>query len=196
MNGSNIAGGNPKNGRAENDYYATNPSDTKEFLELIDKEYRLDGSKIIEPAAGEGHIVNVLKSRYPHSKIISRDLVDRGIDEIESGVDFLSDNREEHYDFTITNPPFNIAKDFIDRSLQISDVAFIFAKLQFLEGVSRKPWFANVPLKYVYVYSHRANPWRNGKSTDENGKKWSSTMAFAWYVFDQSYDGEPIVRWI
>ena len=66
MNGSNIAGGNPKNGRAENDYYATNPSDTKEFLELIDEEYQLDGSKIIEPAAGEGHIVNVLKSRYPN----------------------------------------------------------------------------------------------------------------------------------
>ena len=196
MNGSNIAGGNPKNGRAENDYYATNPSDTKEFLELIDEEYKLDGSKIIEPAAGEGHIVNVLKSRYPHSKITSRDLVDRGIGEIESGIDFLNDSRTEHFDFTITNPPFNIAKDFIDKSLKISDVAFIFAKLQFLEGVSRKPWFANVPLKYVYVYSHRANPWKNGQSTDENGKKWSSTMAFAWYVFDKSYTGRPIVNWI
>ncbi len=31
---------------------------------------------------------------------------------------------------------------------------------------------------------------------DENGKKWSSTMAFAWYVFDKSYTGRPIVNWI
>lgn len=29
MNGSNIAGGNAKLGRVENDYYATNPDDTR-----------------------------------------------------------------------------------------------------------------------------------------------------------------------
>lgn len=196
MNGSNIAGGNAKLGRVDNDYYATNPDDTREFLELIEKEYDLNGKRILEPAAGEGHITNVLYERYKRSQIISRDLIDRGVGYIENGIDFLNDNRTEHFDFTITNPPFNIAKGFIDKSLQISDVAFIFAKLQFLEGKARREWFANTPLKYVYVYSHRANPWRNGKSTDENGKKWSSTMAFAWYVFDQSYDGEPIVRWI
>lgn len=196
MNGSNIAGGNPKNGRVDNDFYATNPADTEAFLKIIDKEYNLKDAEILEPSAGAGHITGVLQERYSTSNIVGRDLVDRGNPTIESGVDFLNTNRDEHFDYVITNPPFAIAREFINKSLEIGDKVFIFAKLQFLEGRARKDWFATVPLKYVYVYSYRANPWRNGQSTDDNGKKWSSTMAFAWYVFDKDYQGEPVIKWI
>lgn len=201
MNGSNIAGGNPKLGRVDNDYYATNPADTQEFLDTIKTDYNLNSAKILEPAAGQGHISKVLLDNYPNSEIISTDLVSReSIDnrvKIQGGQDFLNhDYKDEKFDFVITNPPFALAKEFIDKSLNVSDHVMMFAKLQFLEGKARRDWFKTVPLKYVYVYSHRANPWRNGKSTDENGRKWSSTMAFAWYVFDKEYIGEPIVRWV
>lgn len=196
MNGSNIAGANSEKGRVENDYYATNPVDTLAFLELIDSEYDLSSAEIIEPAAGEGHIMNVISERYRSANVVGRDLIDRGKKEIESGIDFITTNNDEHFDYVITNPPFTLAREFIDKSLEVADVAFIFAKLQFLEGKARKRWFENGHLKYVYVYSYRANPWRNGKSTDESGKKWSSTMAFAWYVFDKKYNGEPVIRWI
>lgn len=196
MNGSNIAGGNPNKGRVDNDFYATSPADTTAFLEIIDDVYDLNHASIIEPSAGQGHIMDVLSSRYPTSQVIGRDLIDRGNPEIESGVDFLTTERDEHFDYVITNPPFVIAKEFIDKALTIGDKVFIFAKLQFLEGRARKDWFADKPLKYVYVYSYRANPWRNGQSRDSNGKKWSSTMAFAWYVFDVNYAGEPTIRWI
>lgn len=194
MNGSSIAGGNPERGRVEDDYYATNPQDTQAFMDLIKSEYNLEGKSALEPAAGGGHISEVLKQNG--MKVTSRDLVNRGYYDSESGIDFLSDKEKENFDFVITNPPFSIAKQFIDKSLEVSDLVFIFAKLQFLEGKARKKWFSSIPLKYVYVYSYRANPWRNGESVDENGKKWSSTMAFAWYVFDKSYVGEPTLRWI
>ena len=196
MNGSNIAGGNPTNGRVNDDFYATNPADTIAFLELIDSEYDLTHANILEPSAGQGHITNVLKERYPGSSIVGRDLVDRGNSDIEPNVDFLKDTRKENFDYVITNPPFNIAREFIDTALTKSDKVFMFAKLQFLEGRARKEWFQTVPLKYVYVYSYRANPWRNGESRDQNGKRWASTMAFAWYVLDKDYVGEPIIKWI
>lgn len=195
MNGSNIAGGNPEKGRVDNDYYATNPETTKQFLDIIDSEYDFNGKTILEPAAGAGHISTVLKDRY-NSAVTSRDLIDRGVNWIETGVDFLNSDSEEKYDFIMTNPPFSLAKQFIDKSLQKSDVSFIFAKIQFLEGIKRKEWFKEIPLKYVYVYSNRASIWRNGKDRDDNGKKWASTMTFAWYVFDNGYTGEPIIRWI
>ena len=31
---------------------------------------------------------------------------------------------------------------------------------------------------------------------DENGKRWSSTMCFAWFVWEKGYIGQPIINWI
>ena len=56
--------------------------------------------------------------------------------------------------------------------------------------------FDNSPLKYVYVFSKRVNPLRNGEPTDEKGKPWASTMCFAWFVWEKNYEGEPIIRWL
>lgn len=197
MNGSNLAGGNPRLQRIENDFYATNPQDTQNFLNEIKNVYILDNKTILEPASGEGHIVNVLKENFPNSIITATDLIQRNNQEVIGGIDFLNSyNKGEKYDYVITNPPFVLAKEFIDKSLTLSNVVFMFAKLQFLEGKARKEWLKSLPLKYVYVYSYRANPWRNGSPVDDNGKKYSSTMAFAWYVFDKNYVGEPIIRWV
>ena len=72
----------------------------------------------------------------------------------------------------------------------------MFAKLQFLETVERKKLFNETPIKYVYVHSRRVSPYRNGDDVNENGKPWASPMAFAWYVWEIDYKGEPIVRWL
>lgn len=42
----------------------------------------------------------------------------------------------------------------------------------------------------------RQNPLRNGNPVDENGKKWASTMCFAWFVFEHGYKGKPTIEWI
>jgi hypothetical protein len=47
-----------------------------------------------------------------------------------------------------------------------------------------------------YVFRGRINPLHNGKETDENGKPWSSTMCFAWFVWDNKFQGDPSIRWI
>lgn len=30
----------------------------------------------------------------------------------------------------------------------------------------------------------------------ENGKKWNSTMCFAWFIWEKGFSGEPTIRWI
>ena len=181
--------------RIDNDFYAT----PRDATEAILKKVELSGS-ILEPAAGQGHISEVLKEYYPNNEIISTDLVQRedrfGIP-IQGGVDFLTYEFNRKFDNIITNPPFSLAQEFVERSLELSnDKVIMFAKIQLLESDKRKAMFENSPLKYVYVFSRRVNPLRNGEELDEKGKPWASTMCFAWFVWEHNYEGEPIIRWL
>lgn len=72
----------------------------------------------------------------------------------------------------------------------------MFLKIQFLEGKARKKFFEQYPPKTVYVFSERQNPMRNGEPLDENGKKWNNTMCFAWFVWENNYHGDTVVKWI
>lgn len=193
--GSNLAGTSTTRERIKDDFYATPFEATRSILE---KE-KLDGS-ILEPAAGQGHISKVLSEYYQENKIFSTDLVQRedrfGCD-IKSGIDFLLEDYPEKFDNVITNPPFSLAKEFIEKALKVANKKVImFAKIQLLEGQSRKEFFADHPPKAVYVFSKRVNPLRNGVEFDEKGKPWSSTMCFAWFVWEKGYAGEPVIRWL
>ena len=195
LTGTNLAGMSTTRDRVEDDFYATPEGAIKDIL---DREI-LNGS-ILEPACGEGHISKLLKEYYPTSEIISTDLIQRD-DKFNIGVqgniDFLTYDYNRKFDNVITNPPFNLAQEFIERALQLSNNKVImFAKIQLLEGTKRREMFDNTPLKYVYVFSKRQNPLRNGSPTDEKGKPWASTMCFAWFVWEQGYISEPIIRWL
>lgn len=195
LQGTNLAGMSTTRNRVENDFYAT-PFDTTKAI--LDKE-KLVGS-ILEPACGQGHISKILKEYYPHNEILSTDLElreDKFNCNIQGGIDFLTYSFNRKFDNVITNPPFKLAKEFIERGLEIAnDKVIMFAKIQLLEGQDRKQMFLNTPLKTVYVFSKRQNPLRNGAELDEKGKPWSSTMCFAWFVWKQGYEGEPVIRWI
>lgn len=191
--GGKLAGGNPQRGRVENDFYATDPDSTRGLLNKVSFE----GNKFLEPCCGEGHICKVIEEYYPNAKITAIDIVDRGYG--ETGIDFLTYMPQEKFDNVITNPPFVLAQEFIEHSLELirdGGKVAMFLKVQFLEGMKRKEFFDNAPLKYVYVFRARQSPWMNGSPVDEKGKRWSSTMCFAWFIFEKGYIGEPIIRWI
>jgi hypothetical protein len=195
LTGTSLAGMSTTRKRVKNDFYATPEIATKAILDNI----ILTGS-ILEPAAGQGHISKILKEYYPHNEIICTDLVKReerfGIP-IASGIDFLSYDYGRSFDNVITNPPFSISQKFIEKALKIAtDKVIMFAKIQLLEGCKRKKFFEKTPLKYIYVFSKRVAPLPNGNELDEKGKPWSSTMCFAWFVWEHGYKGEPHVRWI
>lgn len=185
--GSTLAGAEGKYKRETNDYYAT-PSSCTEAL--LDKE-SFKGN-ILEPCCGEGHISKVLKENG--FEVESNDLINRGYG--NSFKDFLNEDFEK-YDNVITNPPFKYAKEFIEKALQVTNYKVaMFCKIQLLEGVNRRKMFKNAPLKNIYVFTHRQTPLKNGFTTKPDGKKWSSTMCFAWFVFEHGYTGKPVINWI
>jgi len=186
IQGGNLAGGNPSRGRVDNDFYAT-PEVATEALMKVEK---FNGN-IFEPACGDGKMSEVLKK---YNEVISSNLFDRGYG--ATGVNFLIATNVK-YDNLVTNPPFNLFQEFAEKAIREAKYKVaLFGKLQALEGQKRATFLETSPLKYVYVFKKRINPLRNGSATDENGKKWASTMAFAWFVWEIGYTGSPIIKWI
>ena len=149
-----------------------------------------------EPAAGGGHMVDVLKE-YGYN-VKASDIVDRGCPGVEI-MDFLKVTKADiDRDFSrdiITNPPYKYAREFVEHALELSmDGAKIamFLKLQFLEGQARRELFKQHPPKTVYVSSGRLKCAPNG----DFDKVQSSAVAYAWFVWEKGYTGRPKIKWI
>lgn len=192
LKGCSLAGTSLTRERAENDYYATPYESTRALLDIE----KFEGD-FIEPCVGGGHIAEILKEYYPDREVVGVDLIDRGYKNtiVSNYFDYKFDG-----DYNIvTNPPYSLAQEFLEHSMeQVKDGKKIamFLKIQFLEGAKRRELFKKYPPKYIYVFSKRQNPWRNGSPIDENGKPWSSTMCFAWFVWEKGYKGYSTINWI
>ena len=176
--------------RAAHDYYATDPK-ALEMLLGMEKF----SEHVWECACGGGHLCEVLK-KHGHD-VKATDIVDRGYGGVEIK-DFLEITRDEvvaeQQRDIITNPPYGIATECVQHALEVSnpDVKIaMLLRLQFLEGKARKALFAQFPPKKVYVSSSRLLCGKNG----EFDSKESSAIAYAWFVWEKGYQGEPTLAW-
>ena len=143
-----------------------------------------------------GHISKVLEEYYPDQEIASTDLIDRGYG--TGNIDFLTYDFDRKFDNIITNPPFSLAREFVEKGLELSnDKLILLLKIQFLESKGRKEFLQSTPLKYVYIFSERQNTLRDGLELNPlTGKKWSTTLMMTWCIWEHGYKGEPIIRWL
>tara|TARA_R110000851_G_C13032400_1_gene561250 strand:- start:488 stop:1018 length:531 start_codon:yes stop_codon:yes gene_type:complete len=92
--------------------------------------------EIWEPAAGKRAIVDVLEAGG-HS-VLATDKFDHGASGIITGQDFLAERPIAHPRCIVTNPPFNIAPQFVERALDVADVSYFLLRMQFVNrGTSR-----------------------------------------------------------
>ena len=172
--------------RQEHDYYATEPK----AVELLLSEEKF-ADNIWECACGEGHIGKTLEEHG--YDVFATDLIYRGYGHRES-VDFLSQQRAFNGDI-ITNPPYKHALEFVQKALDSipeGRKVAMFLKLQFLEGKARKKFFMDNPPKVVYVSSSRLKCALNGNFKKTGG----DAVAFAWFVWEKGFKGDPIIKWI
>lgn len=173
--------------RNQNDFYATDPKAIGQLLELEEFD-----NNIWEPATGMGHIALYLKDKGYNVKM--SDLYDYGVESCESDVDFLKCNEKFNGDI-ITNPPYNIAMEFVTHSLKLipeGNKVAMFLKIQFLETDKRyKNIFKDNPPKVVYVSVKR----HVCKSDGDFTKDLASAVCYCWFVWEKGYKGEPVIRW-
>lgn len=176
--------------RIRGDFYPT-PKWAVEAL--LDREH-FDGD-CWEPACGKGDISKVLTNRGYN--VYSTDILDYGYGIPD--LDFLIENslfadKHRMVDNIITNPPFNLAVDFINQSKRFANYKIaMFLKTTFLEGVERKTMWKDkqFPFKKMYQFSRRVSFGKEDKTHKAGGM-----MAFAWFVWERKYLGDPIIDWI
>lgn len=143
-----------------------------------------------QPAEG-GAIAEVLKQRGHNVK--ASDIIDYGYKETIVKDFFEYKYNEEQRDI-ITNPPYKYAQKFVEHSMEISENGTkiaMFLKLTFLEGQKRKAMFEKYPPKRVYVSSSRLNCVKNG----DFSSKEASAVAYAWFVWEKGFKGNPEIHW-
>lgn len=173
-----------KTDRHKEDFYATEPKATKLLCDV--EQFN---NRILEPCCGQGHMSEVLKSNG--YSVTSYDLVDRGYGDTK---DFFS---LDHWDGDIiTNPPYKNVLSYVKHAIDIVDdgakVAMLL-KVLFLEGKERGKYMLENPPKYIYVFSGRIKCAINGDFDAINN---GGALAFAWFVWEKGFKGEPKVRWL
>lgn len=132
--------------------------------------------EIHECACGDGRMAEVLKETG--QSVFASDLCNRGYG--ETGINFLKSLRPTSN--IVTNPPFNLAQEFIEHALTMIDhkAAFLL-RLAFLESqVRAKTLFRDNPPSRVWVFSERITFYPGGE--DGSG---SGATAHAWFVWDK-----------
>lgn len=168
------------------DYYATDPKAVEMLLEL--EQF---APVIWEPACGEGHISKVLQAHG--YQVISTDLVYRGFGDPEP-LDFLKETLDGFEGDIITNPPYSTGLEFVQRALENvrpGGKVAMFLKVQFLEGQKRGAFFKDTPPRIVYISRSRLACYKNG----DMSVKPESAIAYAWYVWEKGFTGDPVIKW-
>ena len=170
-----------KGEREKNDFYPTPPEATHALMQRENFE-----GMVWECACGNGAMSEVIKQ---YNQVQSSDLIDRGYGEVSN---FLTDNRLVTN--IITNPPYKYAKEFVLRAKKLANKKIaMLCKLVFLESVGRYEMFQDkeFPLSIVYVFCKRVSIYKINAI-----KYGSGLIAYAWFVWDKTYIGQPKIEWI
>jgi len=119
-----------------------------------------------EPGKGDGRIVDFLSEKMRYQIITWT--------EITEGKDFFEWN--ESVDLIFTNPPFSLAREFIEHSIPRCNTCIMLLRLNYLGSIGRHEfWKQNSPTS-LFVLSKR--PSFTGTGTDATD--------YAWFVWDKT----------
>lgn len=158
--------------RNGNDYYTTPVKSIVDFIDAFNQVENVfqEDISILDPSAG-GDAINPMS--YPKalshmgislSNLTTIDIREDSLAEIKGN--FLELDQGE-YDVVITNPPFHLAKEFVQHGLKHTKengFVIMLLRLNFFETKSRKPFFENQMPKYAFVHHKRMSFTGDGKT--------------------------------
>jgi hypothetical protein len=162
--------------RLANDSYATPPW----VVDVLVPHLPAPGV-IWEPACGAGQMAEALRNA-------GRDVIATDID---AGHDFLSEPAPRPFRGVVTNPPYGMATDFIERALGIVPADGFVAMLlrtDFDHARTRQHLFAGCPLFARKLVLTRRIRW----FADSVG---SPSFNHCWFIWNRQHRGPPLLKY-
>lgn len=159
--------------RRDRDFYETPAWCTEAIVKEMAWGYE---PSVWEPAAGSGAIADVIKRSVPHACVKSTDIAPQSCS-VEQGDFFTDFEFRSKWDFIITNPPFSLAQEFIDRSLDLANCVVMLLPLSFMGSKKRRDWWRARPYTAIHYLSQRPSFTGDGKTDAE---------CYAWVVWDKT----------
>ena len=172
------------------DDFPTPPWATRALCEFLTLEgWRLHNCDVREPAANRGHMVKPLREYF--REVEASDVHDYGAGFPKA--DYLFEPRLRRVDWTITNPPFKLAEQFIAKALATSsDGVAMIVRSAFLEGIGRyERLFTDRRPAWVLQFTERV-VMHKGRLAPEG----STATAYCWIVWLQQDTGPTRFDWI
>ena len=148
-------------------------------------------ARIWEPACGPGRVVRVLRAH--EYEVHASDLIDYGTDPTAHyGRNFLAEQEApEGYECILTNPPYQLAEEFVAHALKLCPRVIMLLRTAFLESDRRTNILEGCGLARVFVFRKRL-PMMHRAGWE--GRKANSGMSFSWFVWDRAYHRSPVVH--
>lgn len=177
--------------RRADDFYATPAWATRAILPAL----LPSRGRILEPAAGDGAIIDQLIAFGVPSEEIDAFEIDRGRAEASGAIcaDFLDQQPTALYGVVVTNPPYSLAFEFAKHGVKFlrpGGVLALLTRINWLASQKRAPWLReNTPS--VHVLPKR--PSFTGKGTDATDYAWM-TWRQGRITGDRISENHPYVR--
>ena len=172
------------------DDFPTPPWATRALVEhVLDDRLALKGMSCLEPACGRGYMSRPLGEYF--GSVASSDAYHYGFAKIR---DYLAIPYEaQAFDWVITNPPFRLAEEFVERSLVVARKGVaILARTVFLESSGRyNSLFRDRPPTKFAQFVERV-PMVKGRLD----RKASTATGYAWLVWEKEARGHPRLMWV
>lgn len=154
------------------DVYPTPPEVTRALIAA----YPPPEGRLWEPACGAGHMARVL--RQEGYDCIATDLRQTGYG--EGGIDFLATPASPDIVGIVTNPPFKLAAQFVEKATAECGYVALLLKATFWHAAGRKALYRKRPPSVVLPLT-----WRPAFLAAERGN--SPMMDCAWTVWDDRH---------
>lgn len=172
------------------DDFPTPPWATRALIEHVIGKNAVARLSCLEPACGRGYMAKPLAEYF--ASVSASDAFSYGYAPVR---DFLSHPFEAlSHDWVITNPPFRLAEEFVQRSLFVARKGVaILARTVFLESVGRyESIFRETPPTTFAQFCERV-PMVKGRLD----AKASTATGYAWFVWEkEKLEMPPRLAWV